>query len=74
MGAFGGGCCCCSRRAYSFPDQVQVQGSAYFHVWSLNVWWQRQSFPGGLSALASFFLGWGLGLGSWVLGAPALRS
>ena len=32
MGALGGGCCCCSHRAYSFPDHVQVRGSAHFRL------------------------------------------
>ena len=37
--ALWGGCCCCNRWAYSFPDHVQVRGSAHFHVWSPYFWW-----------------------------------
>ena len=56
MGILGGSCCCCICRAYSFPDHLQVLGSAHFHVWSPNIWWLWQSFPAGLTV---FFLGCG---------------
>ena len=74
VGTLGGGCCCCSHWAYSFPGDMQVRGSAHFHVMSLNLWWLRQSFLGGLPALAAFFLGgWGC-LGCMLSAATASSS